>query len=112
VISVTHFAVTPADADFGERAADALQVLAARPGYVRGTLGRSTDDERHWVLVTYWQDVGSYRRALGAYDVKLRATPLLAQAVRQDSSFEALLSVEAGGATVVRASDRSDLPRD
>ena len=50
-------------------------------------------------------NVGSYRRALGNYDVKLRTTPLLGQALDVPSSFEALVEV-GDGATTVTASDR------
>jgi hypothetical protein len=104
LIAITHFAAV--DADFADRARIALDVLAARPGYVRGTLGRCVDDPAAWVLLTEWENVGSYRRALGNYEVKLHATPLLATALDLPSGFEALLDVAPGGATVTRASDR------
>jgi hypothetical protein len=105
MISVTHFAA--ADERFAERARVALEALAARPGYLRGTVGRSTDDVGSWVLVTEWENVGSYRRALGGYAVKLHATPLLADAVDLPSSFEPLIEIAPGGAAVLRASDRA-----
>ena len=47
-------------------------MLAQQRGYVDGQLGRNVDDPTLWVMVTRWQDVGSYRRALSAYDVKMR----------------------------------------
>jgi hypothetical protein len=62
--------------------------LAARPGYERGTLGRNVDDPELWVLQTRWVDVGSYRRALSAYDVKLGAVPLLSRALDEPSAYE------------------------
>jgi quinol monooxygenase YgiN len=105
VISVTHFRSD--DEGFAERARDALSALAARPGYLRGSLARSTDDVTVWLLLTEWADIGSYRRALGNYEVKLRATPLLAEALDLDSSFEDLLDVTADGATTARPSDRA-----
>ncbi|MDT4979533.1 MAG: hypothetical protein QOG07_1412 [Pseudonocardiales bacterium] len=105
MISVTHF--TAPDDHFAERARVALEALAARPGYLRGTVGRSTDDDTRWVLVTEWENVGSYRRALGGYEVKLHATPLLADAVDLPSSFEPLIDIAPGGAAVVRTSDRA-----
>ena len=80
MIAVTHFRSD--DDDFEARARTALGALAARPGYERGTLGRSTDDPSAWMLLTEWENIGSYRRALGAYEVKLHATPLLADATR------------------------------
>lgn len=68
--------------------------MAERPGYVHGTLGRNLDDPTLWSLVTYWENVGSYRRALSAYDVKLNAVPLLSRAIDEPSAYEL---VEAGG---------------
>lgn len=105
MIAITHFA--DAGADVEQRASSVLAALAARPGYRRGTLGRSTDDPQAWVLLTEWENVGSYRRALGGYEVKLHATPLLATALDIPSAFEPLLDVAPGGATVASASDRT-----
>ena len=73
---------------------------------VKCSLGRSTDDPTRWLLLTEWDNVGSYRRALGNYEVKLHATPLLATALDLPGGFEALLDVAPGGAAVARASDR------
>jgi antibiotic biosynthesis monooxygenase len=114
VISVTHFAVLGEQSgdlgeqsgDFAERARTALAVLAQRPGFLRGSLGRSTDEPGEWVLITEWENVGSYRRALGAFEVKLHAAPLLGEALDLPSSFEPLLEVAPGGAALTRASDR------
>ncbi|SDJ06965.1 Antibiotic biosynthesis monooxygenase [Frankineae bacterium MT45] len=106
MISVTHF--DPAgDETFAERAQAALAALAARPGYVGGSLGRSTDDDGQWVIVTEWADVGSYRRALGGFEVKMLATPLLAQAIDQPSSFEQLVLIDADQQVTLRRSDRA-----
>jgi hypothetical protein len=104
MIAVTHFADT--GADFLERARAALAALAACPGYVRGTVGRSTDDPDAWLLLTEWRNVGSYRRALGNYAVKLQATPLLATAIDVPGAFEDLLDVAVGGSADVHGSDR------
>ena len=107
MISVAHFAASASDpSEFLERARAALAALAARPGYLRGSLGRSTDDETDWVLITEWENVGSYRRALGNYEVKLHATPLLAAALDLPGGFESLVDVAPGGAEIVRGSDR------
>jgi hypothetical protein len=105
VISILQFDVSDQD-DFSARMQVALRVLAARPGYVSGTAGRSTDDPSRWVLVTEWLNVGSYRRALGAYEVKLHATPLLAQAIDVPTAFESLLSAPPEGEPTTGTSDR------
>jgi hypothetical protein len=68
----------------------ALGVLSAQVGYEDGRLGRSVDDPSLWVMVTRWRDVGSYRRALSSYDVKVGAVPLLSRAIDEPSAFEDL----------------------
>jgi hypothetical protein len=104
MISVTHFRTE--DGFFPTRAQEALTALGARPGFLRGSLCRGVDDEADWLLVTEWRDVGSYRRALGNYTVKLHATPLLAEALDLPGGFETLAELAAGGRLTVHASDR------
>ncbi|HET7385889.1 MAG TPA: antibiotic biosynthesis monooxygenase family protein [Nocardioidaceae bacterium] len=70
--------------------------LAVRPGYASGQVGRNVDDPDLWVLVTTWADVGSYRRALSSYDVKLALAEVMAHAVDEPSAYE---SVEPGTET-------------
>ena len=41
-------------------------------------------------MVTRWKDVGSYRRALSSYDVKVGAVPLLSRAIDEPSAYESL----------------------
>lgn len=66
----------------------ARAALAARPGYLGGRIGRNVDEADLWVLVTEWADVGSYRRALSSYDVKLAAVPVLSRAIEEPSAYE------------------------
>ncbi|MCW2847637.1 MAG: Antibiotic biosynthesis monooxygenase [Marmoricola sp.] len=68
----------------------ALTVLAQQKGYDDGRLGRNVDDPTLWTMVTRWRDVGSYRRALSTYDVKLGAVQLLSRAIDEPSAYEAL----------------------
>jgi hypothetical protein len=102
VISIVRLAASDGIA---AAAADALRVLAARPGYLAGRAGRATDDPQSWVLVTEWRDIGSYRRALGNYDVKIHAQPLLAQALDSASAFEVLIEAQPGAEPVQHGSD-------
>ena len=74
-----------------DAARELLAVLAERPGYVRGWLTRAVDDPDLLVLAHEWEDVGSYRRALSAYEVKLR-WPVLATAADEATAFEVLVS--------------------
>ncbi len=108
MIVVTRYDVGAGDEDtFAMQARTALEALAARPGYLSGSVGRATDDPASWVLVTSWRDVGSYRRALGNYDVKVRATPLLARARDEVSAFEELVVADPGGPARSSGSDLS-----
>jgi hypothetical protein len=102
VISVVHLD----GAQLAEPAEQLLRMLAAKPGFRSGTLARSTDDAEHWVLVTDWDDVGSYRRAFGA-DVRMVAMPLMAHARDLPSAFEALVEVKPDGAVTAHGSDRA-----
>jgi quinol monooxygenase YgiN len=68
----------------------ALAVLAQQKGYAEGRLGRNVDDPTLWTMVTRWRDVGSYRRALSTYDVKMGAVQLLSRAIDEPSAYESL----------------------
>jgi len=103
MISIAQF--DSAEPTFEERARTALAALAARPGYVRGSLARSMDSAAHWVILTEWESVGAYRRALGAYEVKLHAAPLLGEALDGSSGFEMLASAAPDGTVTVHDSD-------
>lgn len=95
VLVVNRFRVEEADAaSFADDVAAAHALLAAKPGYVDGAVGRNLDDPTLWVLQTRWENVGSYRRALSAYDVKLGAVPLLSRAVDEPSAYEVLEGAE------------------
>ena len=89
MLVVNRFRVPEADTPtFRADLERARAVLAERPGYLSGTIGRNLDDPTLWVLTTRWEHVGAYRRALSAYDVKLGAVPLLSRAVDEPSAFE------------------------
>jgi len=96
VLVVNRFRVPPPEAEaFRADLEAALGLLAARPGHLGGEVGRNVDDPELWVLSTRWADVGSYRRALSSYDVKVGAVPLLSRALDEPSAYEV---VEPGGA--------------
>lgn len=66
----------------------ALGILAAKPGYVGGEVGRNVDDPSLWVLTTRWENVGSYRRALGSFEAKMHVQPLMVHALDEPSAYE------------------------
>lgn len=97
MLVVTRFDVAEDEASsFLARAQAALAAFAARPGYLGGRIGRAADDPSAWVLTTEWDGVGSYRRSLSSYDVKVDAAPLLALGRDEPSAFEVLHRDDAG----------------
>jgi heme-degrading monooxygenase HmoA len=64
-----------------------LQALSARPGFRDGELGRSADDPDLWALVTRWDGVGSYRRALSAAEVKITGAPVWVHALDEPGVY-------------------------
>lgn len=92
---------------FTQRVHAALTALAARPGYQRGRLCRALDDPTRWTLITEWESVGAYRRALSNFDVKINATPLLAESEDEPSAFEVLAEGAPGGDIATTTSDRA-----
>lgn len=92
VLVVNRFRV-PVDDDadveaFRSELAAAVEALEQQKGFVSAESGRNVDDPELWALVCSWADVGSYRRALSAYDVKVSAVPLLSRALDEPSAYE------------------------
>ncbi len=89
MLVVTRFRVPLAEADdFRTGLEDAHAVLARQRGYVGGGVGRNVDDPELWLLQTSWEGPGAYRRALSAYEVKVRAWALLGRALDEPSAYE------------------------
>ena len=86
------FAVTrlrvPADVEgFPADVAALLAALAARPGFHDGHAGEAAEQPGLWALVTVWDGVGAYRRALSAAEVKIAGAPVWVHAVDEPGAF-------------------------
>ena len=68
-------------------ATELLAVLARRPGFRDGELGRAADDPSLWALVTRWDGVGSYRRGLSAAEVKIAGAPVWVHALDEPGTY-------------------------
>lgn len=88
MFAMTRFRATGDDATALAAAVPSLlSVLGARPGFLGGELGRAADDPDLWALVTRWEGVGSYRRALSAADVKITGAPVWVHAVDEPGVY-------------------------
>ncbi|WP_350277461.1 antibiotic biosynthesis monooxygenase [Kribbella sp. HUAS MG21] len=74
--------------EFAERLRAAVEVLGKQKGFVAARTGRNVDDPELLALTLEFENVGSYRRALSPYDVKLTAVPLLSQAIDEPTAYE------------------------
>jgi quinol monooxygenase YgiN len=88
VFAVTRFRATGEDAEaLAAAVAPLLAALAARPGFLDGELGRAAGDRSLWALVTRWDGVGSYRRALSAAEVKIAGAPVWVHALDEPGVY-------------------------
>ena len=91
MLVVSRFRVPDEEAQtFRSDLESALSVLSEQVGYADGQVGRNVDDPTLWTMVTRWRDVGSYRRALSEYDVKIGAVPVMSRAIDEPSAYEQL----------------------
>ena len=87
MLAVTHLNLPDADQALADVTV-LLTELERRGGFMSGSLARAMDDPGEWVLVTHWADVGSYRRGLSAYEVKLAFAPVMPYVRDEISAYE------------------------
>jgi len=89
MIAIARFEIPLGQAaQFEGQLSVALAALAAAPGYIDGEIGQNLDELGLWTIVTRWQNVGSYRRALSSNRAKLEAIPVLALAIDEPGAYE------------------------
>jgi len=68
-----------------------IDVFATLPGFRRAQAGRCLDEPDVWILLTEWESVGTYRRALSSYAVKTSGHPVFVRIVDEPGAYEVLL---------------------
>ena len=97
-VVVMRFAVPAVDAEvFIDKSRDVARLLATFDGCEAVEVGRASDDPALWVMVASWRSVGSYRKALSSYEVKVGAVPFLSRALDEPTAFEVLFGADASG---------------
>ena len=67
----------------------ALELLRTKPGLVSADLVQNLDEPDLWALVSHWDQVGSYRRALNGFESKTVLVPMLSLAIDEASAYDA-----------------------
>jgi len=89
MIAIARFTVSLGTAaHFQTQLSAALDSFCKCKGFIDGEYGQNLDDLTLWSLVTRWENVGSYRRALSTNDVKMNVIPTLAQAIDEPGAYE------------------------
>jgi hypothetical protein len=101
VLVVTRHRIAQQEsADWVARARIALAAIAQRPGFLRGWVGRASDDSSLHTLSLEFDSVGAARRALSNHDVRYAAWELLGGAIDEPTSFEVLVAHDADGTVI------------
>ena len=88
VFAIARFRIdTARESEFLAQLETAHNALKSCPGYISGEIGLNTDEPGLIALVTRWENVGSYRRALSNYQVKVDAVPVLAEAIDEPGGY-------------------------
>ena len=89
-----------------------LAPLAKQAGCISAEIGLATDEPDLVCVVTRWEGVGSYRRALSNFDVKMHSIPFLSTAIDESTAYE-LIHRNVGGEisdfTPARAFDADEI---
>ena len=76
---------------------ESVALLSTKAGFVNAHMARAIDEPELILLQLGWLTVGSYRRALSAYDVKVQVVPVISQVLDEPSAFEVLHFRDAAG---------------
>jgi len=89
MLAIARFEVPLGNAaHFQTQLSAALESFSKCTGFIDGEYGQNLDDPQMWSLMTRWENVGSYRRALSTNDVKMNVIPTLAQAIDEPGAYE------------------------
>jgi len=86
-----------ADGDAEEQITGELAVLIdvfmTLSGFLWARAGRCLDEPDVWILLTEWESVGTYRRALSSHAVKTTGYPVFVRIVDEPGAYDVLLAV-------------------
>lgn len=80
------------DKQLREELSALIAVLATLPGFRSARAGRCLDEPDLWMLLSEWDNVGTYRRALSSNAVKTSGQPVFVRIVDEPGAYEVLIS--------------------
>ncbi|MDQ3732768.1 MAG: antibiotic biosynthesis monooxygenase [Actinomycetota bacterium] len=69
-----------------------IDVLAGMPGFRSARAGCCIDEPGVWLMLSEWESVGTYRRAMSSHAVKATGYPVFVRIVDEPGAYEVLLS--------------------
>ena len=91
-----------------QAAQPAVIALSQQVGCISVDVCAATDQADLMCIVSRWNSVGDYRRALSSFDVKMNAIPFLSTAIDEPSAYEVARSVIAGEVTQLKTHRADD----
>ncbi len=89
MLVINRFRVPSGQRDrFRSDAAAAMALLQAKPGCRELDLVQNLDEPDLWALVSRWDRVGDYRRALSGLESRMVIVPLLSCAIDEPSAYD------------------------
>lgn len=89
VIVLNRFQVPAAQREgFLAQATAAIDLLRTKNGVQSVDLVQNLDEPELWALVSHWDKVGSYRRALNGFESKMVIVPMLSLAIDEASAYD------------------------
>lgn len=68
-----------------------VELCAQSPGFLSSELGQSTDSLEDFTLIHRWADVGTYRKFLSRYEVKIEVIPFLSTFTQDSVTVEIIM---------------------
>jgi len=68
-----------------------VELCAQSPGFLSSELGQSTDSLEDFTLIHRWADVGTYRKFLSRYEVKIEVIPFLSTFTKDSVTVEIIM---------------------
>lgn len=85
MLAITRF--HESDASFVAELETVAELWRGKPGNLSVDVLRNIDDEALLALVSHWENVGAYRRALSGYETKMLLTPVMLRAIDEPGAY-------------------------